>query len=90
MAQNKNKIKIGPAERAFDIFNVLFMFFLCIIMIYPFFYVVIASVGEPAKLMAHEGLLLAPAGFSWGAYTSVLKNPRVWTGYGNTCKIGGF
>ena len=84
MAQNKNKIKISPAERAFDIFNVLFMFFLCIIMIYPFFYVVVASISEPAKLMAHDGLLLAPQGLSGGAYSSVLKNPRVWTGYGNT------
>jgi len=84
VAQGKNKIKIGPAERAFDIFNVLFMFFLCIIMLYPFFYVVVASVSEPAKLMAHDGLLLGPQGFSWGAYEAVLKNPRVWTGYANT------
>ena len=75
MAQNKNKIKISPAERAFDIFNVLFMFFLCIIMIYPFFYVVVASISEPAKLMAHDGLLLGPQGLSGGAYSSVLKNP---------------
>ena len=34
--------------------------------------------------MAHDGLLLAPQGLSGGAYSSVLKNPRVWTGYGNT------
>ena len=73
----KNKIKIGPAERAFDIFNVIFMLLLCIIMIYPFYYVVIASVSEPAKLMAFDGVLLAPAGFSWGAYSAVLGNPRI-------------
>ena len=86
MAQTNgsNQIKTGPAERAFDIFNVLFMFVLCIIMIYPFYYVIVASFSEPAKLMAHDGLLLAPQGFSTGAYQSVLKNPRVWTGYGNT------
>lgn len=81
---NNNKIKIGPAERTFDIFNILFMLFLCIIMLYPFYYVIVASLSHPARLMAHDGLLLWPQGFSLGAYTSVLKNPRVWTGYGNT------
>lgn len=79
-----NKIKIGPAERAFDVFNVIFMFLLCIIMLYPFVYVILASISEPAKLMAHSGLMLKPQGFSLRAYEEVLKNPKVWTGYKNT------
>ena len=54
-----NKIKIGVPERIFDIFNVIFMFLLCIIMLYPFLYVIFASFSEPAKLMAHSGMLLS-------------------------------
>ncbi len=79
-----NKIKIGLPERIFDVFNVIFMFLLCIIMLYPFLYVIFASFSEPAKLMAHSGMLLSPQGLSLDAYESVLQNPRVWTGYKNT------
>ena len=79
-----NKIKIGLPERIFDIFNVIFMFLLCIIMLYPFLYVIFASFSEPAKLMAHSGMLLSPQGLSLDAYDSVLNNQRVWTGYKNT------
>ena len=79
-----NKIKIGVPERIFDIFNVIFMFLLCIIMLYPFLYVIFASFSEPAKLMAHSGMLLSPQGLSLDAYESVLNNQRVWTGYKNT------
>jgi len=84
MAANNNKIKIGKAERAFDIFNVAFMFLLSIVMLYPFWHVVLASISEPAKLMAHSGVMLKPQGFSLEAYKYVMNNPRIWIGYQNT------
>lgn len=55
-----------------------------LITLYPLLYVILASFSESSKLMAHQGLLLKPAGFSLAAYASVLKNPNILTGYKNT------
>ena len=84
MAKNKNKIRRSVGENAFNAFNIVFMVFMCIITLYPFLYVIFASLSSPAKLMAHSGLMFAPVGFSTKAYTTVLNNPRIWSGYGNT------
>ena len=84
MAKRKNAIRRSTGENVFGVFNVAFMVFMCVITLYPFLYVIFASISAPAKLMAHSGLLFGPKGFSTAAYTAVLNNPRIWTGYGNT------
>lgn len=77
----QNKIKSTPGEIVFDIFNHTLMILLCIIMIYPLLYVVFASVSNPDLFVAHTGVLLAPTGFTWKAYESVLSNPYILSGY---------
>lgn len=68
----------------FDTLNILFMIFMIIITIYPFVYVVFASLSEPKQFLGHHGILLKPIGFSLASYRSVIKNPNITTGYGNT------
>lgn len=80
----KNRIQISPAQRAFDIFNVLFMLILIIVMLYPMLHVVFASFSNASLLMAHTGLLFGPTGFSLAAYKAVIQNPMIPTGYINT------
>lgn len=77
-------IKTSTSERLFDVFNVLFMLFLIIIMLYPFIYVIFASISDSNQLMRHTGLLLTPQGFSLAAYKAVLENPLIRSGYFNT------
>lgn len=57
---------------------------LMIVMLYPMLYVLFASFSIPRDLMAHEGLLLHPLGFTFGSYQMVFKNPMVVRGYINT------
>lgn len=52
------KIKHSMAERVFQIFNYAFLTLLMAICIYPIWYVLMASVSDSNKLMAHTGLLL--------------------------------
>lgn len=81
------KRKRGFGDRAFDLFNTLFLLFLVVIMIYPLWHVAMASFSNSAYLMAHEGLLLVPLDFNLEAYKMVFKNPNILTGYANTILI---
>jgi len=55
-----------------------------IVTLYPFLYVLFASVSNPEKLVQHQGVLLWPKGFTLETYRYVLENPNITTGYRNT------
>lgn len=74
-------------SRIFDLFNVLFMLGLILITLYPFLYVLFASLSDPLQLYSHSGLLLAPAGFSIRGYKLVLGYNAIWNGYAVTILI---
>ena len=70
--------------RGFRFINGVFLVLVAVIMLYPFLYVLFASLSNPNALIRHRGLLLAPKGFNLGAYKLVLRNPNILTGYMNT------
>ena len=77
-------IKKNWKDKLFDICNTIFMIILMIIMVYPLWHALIASISNSNLLMAHEGLLLWPKGFTTAAYEMVAKNPNIISGYINT------
>lgn len=81
------KIKKSNAEIVFDTLNVVMLSALVIVTFYPFLYVVLSSVSEASKLVAYNGLLIKPVGFSLEAYRMVFKNPMIVRGYLNTILI---
>lgn len=84
MGVNSNRIKRTTGEVVFDGINTIIMVGLIAITIYPFLYVLLASVSEPAQMSAHRGLLLLPQGFQLKAYELVFANKDIMTGYMNT------
>ncbi|MFD0870977.1 Inner membrane ABC transporter permease protein ycjP [Chlamydia abortus] len=80
-----NRPTIG--ERIFDFFNSLFMILLCLATLYPFLYVLIASLSDPAWAVQQRGLIWFPHGFNLDAYKLVFDNPMIKTGYMNTLFI---
>jgi putative aldouronate transport system permease protein len=71
-------------EKLFDAFNVLFMIALSVFTIYPFLYVLAASLSDPAWVVQTRGLIWFPKGFTLEAYKLVFDNPSILTGYTNT------
>ena len=63
------------------------MLLVIVIMLYPFWYVAMASFSNSNLLVAHKGMLLWPLDFNWDAYRMVAKNPNLLTGYLNTIVI---
>ncbi len=74
-------------ETAFQALDILAMILLMAACLYPFLYVMFASVSLPERIVVHRGILLAPLGFSLDSYESVFKNPNILTGYENTLII---
>ena len=54
--------KRSISEHIFDTFNVVLMLFIIVVTLYPFIYVLFASLSDPAAMVAHSGILLKPAG----------------------------
>ena len=79
--------KRSAASVAFDTCNTAFLAVLCITMLYPLYFVFVASVSEGNQLMAHTGPLAAPLGFSGAAYRLVFNNPLVVRGFLNSIHL---
>lgn len=71
--------KIRAADVVFDTLNVILMIAVFIIMVYPFYYVVLYSISEPSKLSG--GLILLPGGVNITSYVTMLKMPETVNGF---------
>ncbi|WP_293913786.1 carbohydrate ABC transporter permease [Deinococcus sp.] len=71
-------------DRVFDVFNAVLLLALVLITLYPFYYVLMASLSEPSRMLRHSGVLLAPQGFSLEAYVRVFENSYLRESYRNT------
>lgn len=77
------KVKESAGDRAFGIVNTIVLILLCVITVYPIWYVVCASFTENTYLVSHPGLLLRPHDFTLGAYKLALTHPLLLSGYKN-------
>ena len=77
-------IKRSKGEIIFEIINIILLAIVGIICLYPMLYVLFASFSEPARLMAHSGILMSPLGWYLEAYEKVFTNKQIWVAYGNT------
>jgi len=76
--------KRSVGESIFTWINIGFMLLLCTVTLYPFVYILFASLSDPTEMARFRGLLLYPKGFSIDAYKAVLQNPMILVGYKNT------
>lgn len=63
------------------------MIILSIITLYPFLYVLFASLSDPSEFMVVKGILWHPLKATLESYKSVLNNPNIFIGYKNTLFI---
>lgn len=71
-------------DRVFNSVNALILIALSLICLYPVVHVLMSSISDPGKLMAHQGLMVWPQGFSLKGYEYVFRNPNIISGYKNT------
>lgn len=71
------------SDRIFDILVVVLLAALFLIVAYPLYFVVLASVSDPL-LVSKGQVLLWPRGVSLFGFEQVFQDSRIWTGFRNT------
>jgi putative aldouronate transport system permease protein len=76
----------AKGEVIFAVFNYGFFFVLSVMMLYPFWHVIMMSFSS-AEATAKGGIFLLPKGFNLETYETVFKNPQILTGYTTTLVV---
>ncbi len=78
----KMKNKSG-SDLAFDIFNYILLSVVLLVVLYPLYFILIASVSDPDAINTGR-VLFWPVGFNTLGYEKIFADVKIWTAYGNT------
>lgn len=81
--KRKSAFKRSTGDRVFDAFNALILILLCLVTLYPMYYVIVASMTENTYLVTHPGAVFWPVGFTLGSYQLAFTHPLLLSGYMN-------
>ncbi len=86
----QNRLRETGFDRLLGIAVNLLCFLILLGVIYPLYFVIIASFSD-SDMVNMGKVLLYPRGFSTYGYGEIMKDQRIWSGYGNTLiyTIGG-
>lgn len=71
------------ADHAFDIFNYGVLALVAICVLYPLYFIVIASFSDPVAINNGQ-VTLWPVGFNTMGYEKIFENTQIWRSYSNT------
>jgi putative aldouronate transport system permease protein len=81
--KRNNKIDQNYKDRLFQIMLYILSGAILLLVLYPLYFVVIASFSDPSSVAS--GLVwLIPKGFTLDGYKELLRHSQIWTGYKNT------
>ena len=82
-SHGRNRVRRQPKDVAFDVVLYLICAVLLILILYPLWFIVIASFSDPSAV-AGGHVWFVPVGFTLDGYEELLNQPNVWVGYRNT------
>ena len=82
-AVNKNKIKMDRASQVYTVIVYALVGFITLLLAYPLYFCVIASFSDPDAVAMGDTILWFK-GFTTEAYTSILKEKTLLSGYRNS------
>ena len=78
-----NALKDTRGDKVFFVFNTLFLALLALIILYPIYFIVIASFSDPDAVLGGQ-VVLFPVNITLEGYEKVFQRQDIWTGYLNT------
>ncbi|MEF3353255.1 carbohydrate ABC transporter permease [Paenibacillus sp. GYB006] len=76
-------MKLAMGERIFQFILITFISLLCLITIYPFLHIASLSLSSPSEA-ARFGFHFYPREIDFFAWSQVLSQSKIWTGFGNS------
>lgn len=81
--KKKNKIKESKTDYVYYVICGIILFLLAVVVVYPLYYIIIASVSDPDAVMTGE-VWLYPVKVTFSGYAQLFNRDDVWRGYFNT------
>mgnify|MGYP001007022263 CR=1 FL=1 len=75
--------KMDKSEKAFSALIVVICIFSFIVVAYPLYFIVIASISN-SNLVNQGQVILLPKGINFYGYKQIFQDMRIWKGYANT------
>ncbi|ULT57555.1 carbohydrate ABC transporter permease [Neobacillus drentensis] len=82
MASTVKKIK-SKEDKIFDVVNTIFLSLICLAVLYPLYFVIIASISNP-NMVYNGDVWLFPKDITFEGYKRIFSDPKIWLGYKNT------
>ena len=76
-------IKDTAGDKVFHIITYIVLGLLALIILYPVYFIVIASISDPDAVLAGK-VVFFPVGITFSGYQMILERTDVWQGYYNT------
>lgn len=77
------KVQKSRTDKIFDFFLYVISTIIVIVMLYPMYFIVIASFSNPADVSAGN-IVLWPKGITFKGYKQLMEYSQLWVGYRNT------
>lgn len=81
--RNPNAIRNSKWDRVFNLVNILIMVIVLVLVIYPLYFVIIASISAPTAVNGGEVIFL-PKDITFAGFKKILEYKPIWTGYRNS------
>ncbi len=78
-----SKVALSKSDIVFNIINYSLLTIILLMVIYPLWFVLIASVSDPNKVALGQALLF-PSGFTMEGYRKALEYKDIWVGFKNS------
>lgn len=75
--------KSTVGDKVFYTVNAIFLGLLALIVLYPLYFIIIASISDPDAVLKGK-VVLAPAGLTFAGFEKIMERTDVWKGYLNT------
>lgn len=83
MKAKMKKIRFSKSDKVYYTIDMCILVFLTLLVLYPLYFVVIASISDPNLIFAGE-VYLWPKGITFAGYERLFTDSSIWRGYLNT------
>ena len=83
LKKKSNKISSSAADKFYNIVNIIVLALLLVLIAYPLYFIVIASISEPSAVGTGQVLFL-PKGINLEGYRRIFEYKMLWVGYRNS------
>lgn len=76
-------MRSSRGDKIFYAINAILLGILALIVLYPLYFIIIASISDPDAVLAGK-VVLFPVGITFSGFQKIMERQDVWRGYGNT------